>query len=307
MALRMILGPQRPVITLKELTGDLPEGPVAVVSAGWQEAEGDLDEVAELVARPLIDLNLYQSAAAAFAADPRLQQAHQERQQMLRDLQHLYRLRLRSLMIAARRIAREEASPDLKQAALEHAIAQIRELDQHHLSQSERVHASYAEDLRQEHSPALAEQTEQVHERLAACQSLLITGGNVAILMNRLKLFGLGQWMAEKPLVAWSAGAMVMSDFIVLFNDHTRHGRREHEVLMKGLGLIPGEIFLPGAAARLKTQDQSRMRMMALRFSAHRCLALDSGAWMKFQKGKLKDTAGTQQIQADGVLAGVNR
>jgi len=43
---RVLLGPQNPVRNFGEAIREtgLPEGPLAVISAGWQEAENDLDE-----------------------------------------------------------------------------------------------------------------------------------------------------------------------------------------------------------------------------------------------------------------------
>ena len=65
---RILLGPQRPHTNLPEAFRDrgLPGGPVAVISAGWQEAEGDIDDVRALVPRELIDLELYRRAEELF-------------------------------------------------------------------------------------------------------------------------------------------------------------------------------------------------------------------------------------------------
>ena len=94
---RLLLGPQRPTLHLGEALGGfgLPEGPLAVISAGWQEAEGDINDVGEVVGRPLEDLKLYARAESVFGDDPELADAHRERQRTLRELQQLYRLRLK--------------------------------------------------------------------------------------------------------------------------------------------------------------------------------------------------------------------
>src|SRR5690606_41913723 len=61
-------------------------------------------------------------------------------------------------------------------------------------------------------------------------ETVVITGGNVAILINRLRLFGLGNMLKAKNVVAWSAGAMALCDRIVLFHDNPPQGRRNPEV-----------------------------------------------------------------------------
>ena len=51
--------------------------------------------------------------------------------------------------------------------------------------------------------------------------ALAIAGGHVGVLLRCLKLFGVSP-PAELPVVAWSAGAMALTDRVVLYNDHGR-------------------------------------------------------------------------------------
>ena len=106
---------------------------MAIISAGWQEAEGDIDDIFEQVQRPLHDLGLYQKAEQLTATYPRFVQAYRARQDDLKDLQRLYRLRCKQLMIATRATLQAEASPNILEAEQNHAISQIHELDRHHL------------------------------------------------------------------------------------------------------------------------------------------------------------------------------
>ncbi len=63
MAEYFLLGPQRPTVNLDAAFRTLDDGQsIAVVSAGWQEAEGDIDDVHEIIKRPLVDLRLYRRA-----------------------------------------------------------------------------------------------------------------------------------------------------------------------------------------------------------------------------------------------------
>ncbi|MDH3453468.1 MAG: hypothetical protein OEN20_13745, partial [Gammaproteobacteria bacterium] len=114
-AIRLLLGPQRPVSNLRRGVDSLSlkDGPIACISAGWQEAEGDTDDVQELVGRPLRDLNLYARTEDIFLAQPDLHDAYRSRQDQLKEQQKLYRLRLRHLMNAARQVLRSDVDPVL--------------------------------------------------------------------------------------------------------------------------------------------------------------------------------------------------
>ena len=51
---RFVLGPQRPDITLDLPFRDLETSrPIAVISAGWQEAENDIDDLRAIIGRKL--------------------------------------------------------------------------------------------------------------------------------------------------------------------------------------------------------------------------------------------------------------
>ena len=85
--IRLVLGPQRPSRNIDDamLAADLSEGSIATITAGWQEAENDLEGFRETFDRPLVDLRLYGRAEEVFSADERLAGAHRERQNRLKE------------------------------------------------------------------------------------------------------------------------------------------------------------------------------------------------------------------------------
>lgn len=301
---RLLFGPQRPVSNLRDAfaSGDIPAAPVGVVSAGWQEAEGDFDELADLVPRPLVNLDLYARAEAVFNADQALYLAYRERQDRLQALQGLYRLRLRQMMLAARKIRHSGAPPDLVAAEQRHAVAQVRALDRHHLHRIETVYDKFAERISVNASSPLAEHVAAIGEAVAACPTVLLTGGNVMVLLNRLQLFDLRQALAGRHLVAWSAGAMVLSERVVLFHDSKPLGRRDAELLGAGLGILPGYIFLPDARRRLQARDTVRIGLFGGRFSPDRCVTLDNGASLGFTDRHLSAARGVECLTARGAI-----
>jgi len=299
---RLLLGPQRPVRNLNEAIAraGLPDGRIAVISAGWQEADGDIDELCEIVGRPLVDLTLYHRAEEVFTADPELRDAYRARQDRLIELQRLYRTRLRYLVLAARHTRRAEGDPAAVAAELRHAVSQLRALDRHHLRRIRAINSEYAAifDVRQRDT--LTRHAEAIRRILDDCESVMITGGNVVVLLNRLRLFGVDRLLCEKHLIAWSAGAMVLSDRIVLYHDHTPEGRREPEVFGPGAGIVPGYVFMPDARRRLRLSDTVRVDLLSRRFGPAACLTLDSGAQLLFAGNNMLQHAELVRQMAHG-------
>ena len=107
---------------------------------------------------------------------------------------------------------------------------------------------------------------------------MAIAGGHVAVLLNRMRLFDLAPLLAGKLVVAWSAGAMAVSERIVLFHDSPPQGPGNPEVFDAGLGLCTGVLPLPHADRRLRLEDPVRVDLFARRFSPSICAILDPGA-----------------------------
>lgn len=305
MPVRLLLGPQRPFANLGRAIGEagLPDGPLAAISAGWQEAEGDIDDVRELAGRELVDLRLYQRAEAVFAADETLHRAYRRRQDLLIELQRLYRQRLRQLMIAARQMLRADGTADMVAAEVRHAVSQLRALDRHHANRVAAIHGEFDAACSASASDALAAHSAEVAAEIEKYESVLITGGNVLVLLNRLHLFGVHGLLADKHLVAWSAGAMALGGTVVLYHDRTPEGRREPEVLGPGLDIVPGYVFLPDASRRLRTSDRVRMDLLNRRFAPETCITLDSGASVIFDAGTLRHIELAKRVERGGSLS----
>jgi hypothetical protein len=152
-------------------------------------------------------------------------------------------------------------------------------------------------------SQSLATQAADVAKLLDECQTVLITGGNVLVLLNRLRLFGVHRRLHDKHLIAWSAGAMVLGERIVLFHDRMPQGRRDPEVLGPGAGVLPGFVFLPDASRRLRIRDRVRNDLLSRRFAPAACMTLDSGAILKFVDGDLRKAEMTRQLLHGGRLS----
>lgn len=301
---RLLLGPQRPIRNLGDAVeaAGIPQDPVAVISAGWQEAEGDIDDVKELVKRPLQDLQLYRRAENVFAADPKLADAYRRRQDRIMELQLLYQVRLRRLTMAARETMRADADEDLVAAESRHAISQLRALDRHHLHRVQSMIAEFESEFSRHTSELLAGHSAEIEKILAQCPTILLTGGNVIVLLNRLRLFGVHRLLDNHHLIAWSAGAMVLGDLIVLYHERTPQGRRDPEVLGPGCCVLPTYAFFPDAKRRLRLNDPIRVDLMSRRFAPGVCVTLDSGSQMLFDDNRIAHGTTARQLKHGGLV-----
>jgi hypothetical protein len=302
--IRVLLGPQRPTRNVGEAVAraGLPEGPLAVISAGWQEAEGYIEDVKEIVDRPLEDLRLYGHAEDARKRDPGLAAAMRERQERLIEQQHIYRLRLKQLSIAARHMLRAEGDAAMIAAEQRHAIAQLRALDRHHLQRTEKAWSRFTPTYHPDRHSLLAEYAARIEAQIERSAGVLITGGNVAILINRLRMFGLERVLARTPIIAWSGGAMALADRIVLFHERSPEGPRDAEIFGAGLGIVPGYVILPDTKHRLRKRQTTRMELMSRRFSPDLCVSLNSGAEMHIDTAEIRFASDVQRLGRDGRL-----
>lgn len=299
-----MLGPQRlhPVVgPLLEQIG-VPEGPVCTVTAGWQEREGELGELEQHLGRPALDLKLYHRAEEVFSADPGFRRAYRQRQRTLKELQRLYHRRLAHAHAAWAEMMREPADDPLVRNEQRAALRALRTLDREHLRRVDGVHAAFRRATDPAGNDLVAAHRREIAAMIAGSRALLIAGGHVQVLLNRLRLFGLDALIADRAVAAWSAGAMALADRVVLFHDHPPQGAGIAEVADRGLGLFSGVIPLPHAAERLRLGDVQRVSLFARRFAPDRCVTLDSGATLVWRDDRLDECASTFSLTRGGHL-----
>ena len=306
----VLLGPQRLLPTVGEAVRDSGiTGRVAVVTAGWQEREAEVAELAEHLLQQagctVVPLDLYRRADAVYAADPELFAAHRRRQDELRALQALYRGQLAHRLAAARELLGLEGPAERLGPERAAAVAAVRQLDDHHLRRVAAVNDGFAARWRPGERPAVAAARAELGRLLAGCDAVAVAGGHAAVLLNRLRLFAVGELAAALPVVAWSAGAMVLAERVVLFHDSPpwaswTRGAGAAEVLESGLGRVRGLLPLPHAARRLRLDDPLRVGLLARRFAPDACVALDAGGRAVLRGGELAAVRGLRRLAASG-------
>ena len=221
----VLLGPQRFDPSLRESVTKLGvSGKIAVITAGWQEREPEDEELSEHLGGRTVNLRLHHRAEEIFRADAELKAAHRERQEVLRHRQDFYRIRLEHSLDAENVIRQRSAPADIL-ADEEHAsIDAIRSLDDWHIAQCARVRKEFAARCDHADSPELARHRAEVAAAMKDCEGVAIAGGHVATLLNRLTLFQIDKLVGSRVVFAWSAGAMAISERVVLFHDDPPQG-----------------------------------------------------------------------------------
>lgn len=300
-----LLGPQRLKPTLAEAARALgvdEHAPIATVTAGWQEREREDRELHEHLGGRTVNLELYARAEGVFQADPELEQAFRERLTLLRELQALYRVRLFHAMAACLALLRRAGDSGPLRLERTDAIEALRALDEAHVQRVAVVHQEFEQRWRPLERPAVARQREQIAALLRDAAAVAIAGGQVAVLLNRLRLFGVPALLDGATVLAWSAGAMAVSDRVVLFHDAPPHGPGYAEVFGAGLGLAPDLLPFPHARRRLRLDDALRVQLTARRFAPAACVPLDDGERVDWIDGDWRFLPGARRMAPEGKL-----
>jgi hypothetical protein len=272
-----LLGPQRRPTLDRVLSSLDVGGPVAVVNAGWRERESDDAEIIGLAGEGAVNLRLFARWMDALQADPEYAAAEREHRLMLDELQQLYQIRLdHALQAAAAVAARTDGHANTKAMASDDALEAVRLLDATHLARVSELHHEFYGTWRLEERGTIAAHRAEVRGLLSNAACLVVAGGHVGELLRVLHLFHVSPHVPPR-VVAWSAGAMALTERVVLFHDRAAHGASLTEVFDAGIGVIPGLVLLPHARRRLLTDDPVRMSALAHRFLPATCLVLDDG------------------------------
>jgi hypothetical protein len=271
-----LLGPQRFTPTMADAVRALAgDGPVATVTAGWQEREPDDGELDGLLDGRSVNLGLYSRWIDVLDRDDGLAAANRQRLEILSELQALYVVRLHHTLESLFAVQRRGGMARVLDAAVEEAFDAVHQLDIRHLEQVSEVREEFLGTVTQH--PLVGEHRAGVAQRLQGAVALTIAGGHVGVLLDCLRLFDLAAQLDGKAVVAWSAGAMALTERVVLFNHRAPQGFTHSEIHDAGLGLCRGVVLFPHAHRRLFLDDPRRMSVLARRMAPATCVLLDDG------------------------------
>lgn len=306
----IVLGPQRRDPIVREAIEDLVSdqtSPVAVITAGWEEREDEDEELREHVKRPVINLKIWARVESLFKRDKELREAVRERHVLWRRVQEIYRLRLEGLMGSTKELLRRGDGDPLFAAGEQDSWELVRGLDAQHMARVAQIHAGFDERIKPAERETVQKERRELEKQLADVSCLLVAGGHVGVLLHRMQLFDLCSLWGDRPTIAWSAGAMALSERVVLFHDDPPQGSSYAEVMEAGFGLLPDFVALPHARHRLQTDDSVRVRMLSRRFQPACCALLDYRSRFDWINGKWTAHANSRQLSQAGLVEEVVR
>jgi hypothetical protein len=281
-----------------------------VLSAGWRTDETDDEPLRRHLGPDVAVLPIYTWFEVVMRELPELRADYRSRQDEFARLRKLHRVRLNAALESWTTLRDERGANDpLADESMVHALDDVRRIDQQLLDGASRIVASHERASQPwEKHPVVSRLKERAHQLLREARAIVITGGHVAVLLNRLQFFGVDVVLREvheagTPILAWSAGSMVLTERIVLFYDDPPDGQAYPELLDRGFGLVKNLVILPHAKQRLRLDDPRRVALMASRFAPAVCLGLDNGSALQFRRGEWwnRGLVGTAvQLHPDG-------
>lgn len=295
----VLLGPQRDNPDLGRVLDDLEVGgPVALITAGRQEWEDDDGRLKEAVGRDAFNLQLYGRADEVWREDPELAHGHRALQRQVRLLRRVYNVRLDAAMEAWSELQQMAGEGPLLDQERDAARRAVQDLDAYHARRLGELRDGFYHRFDPLMRASVARQRDEVRRALAPAAGVVVAGGHVPLLLNRLRLFGVDHLLAGKTVVAYSGGAMALTRYVVLFHDSPPWGPGHAEVGEVGLGLVPGVVALPDGSSRLRLDDRGRVSRLAQRFEPDVCVVLDPGSRVDWD-GSLH-AHGARRLTPDG-------
>lgn len=301
----ILLGPQRhvPIVrpAVESLVADRKR-PLAVITAGWEEREDEDQELRDHLQRPAHNLAIWQRVERIFEKDTELLEAMRQRHDTLRKVQELYRVRLAGMMESTRELFRRTGDEELLDPERNDALVMLQGLDTQHVERVTQIHATFEARWRPSERPAVQKEAKEIARLLREASCLLIAGGHISVLLHRMRLFDVLGLHGDRPVIAWSAGAMVLTERIVLFHDTPPQGSADAEVMEAGFGAVPGIVALPHPKKRLRTDDERNVRLFAGRFAPSQCVLLDNGSRIDWHRQRWQASATTMRLSSSGML-----
>jgi hypothetical protein len=300
-----LLGPQRRPTLDRVLNALEVHGRIAAITAGWQERESDDGELMSLLTGRGLNLRLHARWTDVLQEDPDYARAEREHRVVLAELQQLYLIRLDHALRATYAIAqRVDGHPRIQAVAVEDALAVVRDIDASHLARVGDLKAAFDDAWQPRERDGVVKHREEIRGALAQAECLVIAGGHVGELLAVLDLFQVADDLPAR-VIAWSAGAMALTDRIVLFHDRSAHGPAQAEVLDVGLGMVPDVVALPHARRRLRADDALRMSVLSRRFAPAACLVLDDGVTVELSSEQ-RLPGGIRVVDSEGRIEEVD-
>lgn len=221
------------------------------------------------------------------------------RQDELRRLREINTIQLDHALTVARQLLRRQHQGDGVARQLDLTMEHVRQVDLEYLQLVREVIRTYDKRIDPWERPSVQRYRQRVLDRLQSCQALLIAGGHVGVLLNRLNLSRLLKYV-HVPVIAWSGGAMAMAEKIVFFHQSLPHATGDAELSRQGLAWFRSLVLFPRGDQRLNLQDPLEVALLARRFANDTCLVLTAESVLEWSPRDLRRVAHVRQLLPDG-------
>lgn len=152
------------------------------------------------------------------------------------------------------------------------------------------------------YNPAWRAARKRLERRILSANSIVLFGGQLDILLDGLRFFRLREPMVEAlrrgtQFVAMSAGAMVLCERIIIYNDMAETPR-DFQLFDRGLELLRDIQLFPHCMERIQTDDPDNLAYLARRFRHHACVGLNQRSFLLLETSPRRATS---QGSEDGV------
>ena len=300
-----LLGPLGPAPDLAlELRALQLDGPVALITAGWEEGERNDADIDRRLGGGTRNLGLYGRRLDVLDSDGDYATAERALHARLAEMREVYLLRLGHALAGAEAIRRRYAGSRRRAGTeLDEALSAVRALDEGHAAAVDAARTDFYRAHPPHERPAIQAHRDAVAAIVAECAALAVAGGHVGVLNECLHLANIGAMLGDRPLLAWSSGCMAVAERIVVIDD-TDPALRPDEVLDAGIGVVRGMVPIPDARTRLRSRDPERLSLLARRGAPRVCVLLDEGDRVTWDEEHLADLRAARVIGPDGTIRG---
>lgn len=303
MSVTVLLGPVGAgAAVAAELNALRVDGPIALVTAGWEEAERNDADLDRVLGGGTRNLGLFGRRLDILELDPEYADEVRRVRGLLTQMREVYLVQLRHALRGVEAVRQHDAAARrLAGVQLDEAIETVRALDERHATRHDALLAEFYLTYPPHERPVIAAHRDEVAAVVAECAAVVIAGGHVGVLADCLHVCNVGAVLGDRPVVAWSSGAMAIAERVMLVDDHDLAGRPD-EVFGAGIGVVRGVVPLPAAASRLRIDDRNHLALLARRLAPRACVLLDEGDRVTFDADGIAELSGARVVSLDGMV-----
>ncbi|MEO8899463.1 MAG: hypothetical protein ABI352_02450 [Candidatus Dormibacter sp.] len=303
MSVTVLLGPITDgAAVAAELTALGVDGPVALVTAGWEEGERNEAELHRALGGVTRNLGLFGRRLDIMQSDPEYAAADRALRAVVADMREVYLVQLRYALRGVDAVRQHAAKARrLAGGELDEAVETVRGIDERYARRLAAAHDDFYGTMRPHDREVIAKHRAEVAAIVADCAAVAVAGGHVGVLTEALHLSNLGAVLGDRPLVTWSSGAMAVAERVMVVDDNDL-ADRPAEVLTAGIGVVRGVVPLAAARLRMHMDDRNRLAVLARRVAPRVCVLLDPGDRLPCDSAGLPDFRLARVVAPDGTV-----